>query len=208
MQKAQEEFQSFSPPFEKYRISNFGRVFSGEKEMKPYLQKNGKYLSAVQILSRMEDGKRERKIVHIANEVYKRFGIGWREGCHVFHVDGDIKNNQIDNLRICRGYTDVPNDLQAGRADEIIPCVKHAIRTLGFKGYEKYGFDIGNAIGNAALMCWEHLAQFKPNTSFYAYCKRYARWAVLWEWKHWKKYGGILSLETLEDDMNSCACHE
>lgn len=201
----QEEFQRFDPPFEKYSISNFGRVFSGEKEMKPYLQKNGQYMSAVQILSRMEDGKRERKIVHIANEVYKRFGVGWRKGCHIFHTDGDIKNNKISNLFISPGYSEIPSELQLARADEIIPCVKHAVKQSGFMRYERMGLDIGNAIGNAALMCWKHLPQFKPNTSFYSFCKRYTTWALLWEWKRWTKFCGILSLETLEEDMNGCA---
>ena len=197
-----EEWCTFPPPFNGYKISNYGRIISPRgRELKPYLQKTQcGTIRAVCTLKIERHGTYIRKMAGVATEVYRYFGEGYSNGVHVYHKDGDILNNRIDNLMICRGYTDNPTPEQEARIPEIFACVKHCMRALGYTRYGQQGMDIDNAIGNAIYACWRHLSQYKSEFSFYGYCKRYTQQEFLTEFAKWKKYRGIVSLDLLESE--------
>lgn len=198
-----EEWHTIQSPFDGYRISNYGRIFSPTgRELKPYLQKTKKgYARAVCTLKIERNGTYLRKMAGVAVEVYKYFGNGYSEGVHVYHKDDDLLNNRIDNLTICRGYTEKPTAEQEARIPEIFGCVKHCMRTLGYMRYGRHGMDVGNVIGNAVFACWRHLPQYRTDLSFYAYCMRYTRQAFLTEYVKWKKYSTIVSLDMVTDEI-------
>ena len=196
-----EEWKTFPPPFDGYKISNDGRIISPKGiELKPYAQKVGggqKYTRIVCTLKIEKKGTYIRKMAGVATEVYRYFGKGYSDGVHVYHKDGDIMNNRIDNLTICRGYTEKPSAEQEARIPEIFGCVKHCMRLLGYTRYGRHGMDVDNVIGEAIFACWRHLPQFRTDLSFYAYCMRYVRQAFLTEYVKWKKSRTFESLDLL-----------
>lgn len=193
-----EEWRTFPSPFDGYKISNYGRIISPTgRELKPYLQKSmgGRYTHVVCTLKIERKSTYIRKMAGVATEVYRYFGVGYSDGVHVYHKDGDIMNNRIDNLMICRGYTEEATAEQEARIPEIFACVKHCMKTLGYMRYARHGMDIDNVVGNAVFACWRHLSQYRTDLSFYAYCKRYTQQEFLTEYVKWKKYSKFASLD-------------
>lgn len=193
-----EEWRTFPSPFDGYKISNYGRIISPTgRELKPYLQKSmgGRYTHVVCTLKIERKSTYIRKMAGVATEVYRYFGKSYQDGIHVYHKDGDIMNNCIDNLMICRGYTEKATAEQEARIPEIFACVKHCMKTLGYMRYARHGMDIDNVVGNAVFACWRHLSQYRTDLSFYAYCKRYTQQEFLTEYVKWKKYSKFASLD-------------
>ena len=190
-----EEWKILSHPFERYKISNYGRIISPRgKELKTYVHKN----RAICILKATKNYKiAAYKHIGVGTEVYRYFGQGYTDGAKVYHKDGDISNNRIDNLAIARFYTHESTAGQKAHIPEIIPCVKHILFTDGYKRYAKFGMDIGNVFGNAVFESWRHLAQYQEGTSFYQYCRRITRYAFRQEFRKWQKYGSVLNLEAM-----------
>lgn len=179
----EEIFKNFEPPFERYRISNYGRVISPRgKELSSYMGKNHGCEYRVIIINTAK----KRKIFCIANEVYKAFGQGYKKGVNVFYKDGDHSNCRIDNLFISNGYLVKPSDEQIEKyINDAKACILHFVRENKLRAYR--GLDVDNIIGEAYLLIWKHLSQYKTDTSFYAFCKRYTRWAFLREYKKLKQ---------------------
>lgn len=199
-----EEWRTFPSPFDGYKISNYGRIISPTgRELKPYLQKSmgGRYTHVVCTLKIERKGTYKRKMAGVATEVYRYFGGGYSDGVHVYHKDGDIMNNRIDNLMICRGYTEEATAEQEARIPEIFACVKHCMKTLGYMRYARHGMDIDNVVGNAVFACWRHLSQYRTDLSFYAYCKRYTQQEFLTEYVKWKRYSKFASLDLVADEI-------
>lgn len=199
-----EEWRTFPSPFDGYKISNYGRIISPTgRELKPYLQKSmgGRYTHVVCTLKIERKGIYIRKMAGVATEVYRFFGVGYSDGVHVYHKDGDIMNNRIDNLMICRGYTEKATAEQEARIPEIFACVKHCMKTLGYMRYGRHGMDIDNVVGNAVFACWRHLSQYRTDLSFYAYCKRYTQQEFLTEYVKWKKYSKFASLDLVAEEV-------
>ena len=125
-----EEWRTFPSPFDGYKISNYGRIISPTgRELKPYLQKSmgGRYTHVVCTLKIERKSTYIRKMAGVATEVYRYFGKSYQDGIHVYHKDGDIMNNRIDNLMICRGYTEEATAEQEARIPEIFACVKRGM---------------------------------------------------------------------------------
>lgn len=122
--KMKEEWQKFEPPFDGYRISNYGRIINSRGwEMKPYCQRQGEYHAVVAVLTKQKDKCRQRKIANIGVEVYKRWGKGYRDGVKVRHKDGNKFDNRIDNLEISEGYTKTASPELVRRFErEARPC--------------------------------------------------------------------------------------
>lgn len=185
----EEIFKNLEPPFDGYKISNFGRIINPKgKECKPATSKKikGQYeYPFCHINIRRKSGD-ARKMTSLAVEVYKAFGENYKDGMKVYHKDGDLWNCRIDNLFIASGYTMPPQREQIERFNsDVLKCVKHFI---GIKKYTKYTVcDIDDVIGESCRMIWEHLSQYKINTSFYVFCTRYVRWAFLREYAKKKK---------------------
>lgn len=192
-----EKWETLAPPFDKYKISSYGNVISPKgKLLKPYIQCYGidkKCTRAICTLKIERKGIKIRRIIGVGTEVYRHFGNGYIDGVKVFHKDKNILNNNIENLFIADGYTTDATQEQQKRIQEIIPCVIHSLKILNLTRYRKYGLDIDNVIGEATFMCWLHLSQFHGN-SFYAYCKKYVRFAFLHEYTKWKKYSQIMQI--------------
>ena len=179
-----EEWQKFEPPFDGYRISNYGRIINSRgREMKPYCQRCGGWYTVIAILTKTKDKRRLRKIANIGVEVYKRWGKGYRDGVKVRHKDGNKYNNRIDNLEICAGYTKTATpELVRQFEQEARPCVVHWLKGAGWT--KNRVVDRDDIIQNALLLIWLHLPQFAECTrlGFYGFCKRYARIAALAEY--------------------------
>lgn len=195
----EEIFKSLEPPFDGYKISNFGRIINPKGEQcKPIKSKkaHGKYeYPFIHINIRRKSGN-ARKMSSLATAVYKMFGENYQDGVRVYHKDGDLWNCRIDNLFIATGYTVPPNAEQIEWFNsDVLKCVKHFI---GVKKYHNFHIcDIDDVIGESCRMIWEHLSQYKTNTSFYVFCSRYVRWAFLAEYA--KKKKELEFLETYYD---------
>ena len=196
----EEQFLNLEFPFERYQISNMGRVISPRrKELTSYMKKDHGCTYRVIIINTAK----KRKSFYIANEVYKAFGQGYKNGATVFYKDGDHSNCRIDNLFISKGYTTAPDEEQIAKYEnEAKACILHFI---GVKKYnEVIGLDVDNIIGNAYLLIWQHLSQYKIGTSFYSFCARYVKWAFLYEYKKYKnKVEHCLSYEQLQERNNA-----
>lgn len=187
----EEIFKNFEPPFDGYKISNMGRVLNPKgKEQKIEIVtqiKNGvtyKY-PYVNINIRKKNSP-ARKRTLLAHEVYRLFGDGFKDRAKVYYKDGNAMNCRIDNLFISSGYLVKPTDEQIEiYINDAKACILHFVRENKLREYR--GLDIDNIIGEAYLLIWKHLSQYKTDTSFYAFCKRYTRWAFLYEYKKLKQ---------------------
>ena len=197
--KMKEEWQKFEPPFDGYRISNYGRIINSRgREMKPYCQWNRGYHAIVVFLTKTKDKRRLRKIATIGVEVYKRWGKGYSDGIKVSHKDGNKYNNRIDNLEICGGYTKTaPPELVRRFEREARACILHYLKNSRWTTNNLVDFD--DVTQNALLLIWLHLPQFedKQHTiGFYRFCMGYTRLTVLAEHKRettWRKKNVLLS---------------
>lgn len=209
--KMKEEWQKFEPPFDGYRISNYGRIINSRgREMKPYCQWYRGYHEIVALLTKQKDKCRQRKIANIGVEVYKRWGKGYRDGVKVRHKDGNKYNNRIDNLEISEGYTKTASPELVRRFErEARPCILHYLRQTGWT--KSNVVDLDDVIQGALLLIWLYLPQFANmhNLGFYGFCKRYAKLAALAEYKRettWRQKNVLLSdlpWEVYDDDEES-----
>lgn len=186
--KMEEIWKNLEPPFNGYKISNFGRIKNAKnKESKVFYRKDRGYVYPfIHINLRRKSGN--CRICHsLAQEVYKAFGENYKDGVKIYHKDGNVMNCCIDNLFIARGYTIVPSAEQLSVFNsDVIKCVLHFV---GVKRLNVYGdlCDIDNVIGESYLMIWKHLSQFKVGKSFYSFCARYVQFAFLAEYKKKKQ---------------------
>ena len=197
--KMKEEWQKFEPPFDGYRISNYGRIINSRGwEIKPYCQWYRGWYTVVAVLTKQKDKWRQRKIANIGVEVYKRWGKGYRDGVKVRHKDGNKYNNSIDNLEISEGYTKTASPELVRRFErEARPCILHYLQQTGWT--KSNVVDLDDVIQGALLLIWLHLPQFedKQHTiGFYRFCMGYTRLTVLAEYKRettWRKKNVLLS---------------
>ncbi|MDO6736658.1 NUMOD4 domain-containing protein [Wenyingzhuangia sp. 2_MG-2023] len=91
------EFDSVIAKFEKYKISNYGRILNckdGKNEILRYHHING-YTSIP--LTQEANGKRTSRYVH---KLVAQHFLEKKEGDeYVIHLDYDKKNNHVDNLK-------------------------------------------------------------------------------------------------------------
>ena len=190
IRKMEELWKNLKPPFDDYSISNFGHIRNKRgKEIKPCAHKStDEYVyPMVHINIRRKDGN-ARMLSSLAGEVYKAFGDGnCPDRMKVFHRDGDKWNCRIDNLFISTGLTTPPTKEQVEIYEsQVIPCVKHIIKIRKLNDFADI-IDVDNIIGESYLKIWKYLAQYKIETSFYQFCKRYVEYAFLEEWKRKKR---------------------
>jgi len=84
----------FSPVsgFKNYIINDNGIIYSQRGEMKQQIIKDGyKQIG-------LSNGKQKFLLVH--RLVYQHFGKNWKPELSVDHIDGDVNNNHISNLRM------------------------------------------------------------------------------------------------------------
>lgn len=90
-----EEWARLDFPYERYFVSNKGRVF---KALKGMISTDYGGTKAIRLRVRlMYKGKRKQFFVH--RLVARHFCPDWYEGCEVDHIDGDWTNNEVSNLR-------------------------------------------------------------------------------------------------------------
>lgn len=206
-----EEWKNFEPPFDGYKISNFGRVVSAfGRELKPYKANDRGYTEYRVSLAIKRGGVYiHRKIIRIHLEVFKRFGSGYVEGARIYHIDGNKLNNRIDNLTMCRGYTVAPNEIQLKRyQSDIISCVKHYMKKRDIFSMSTAGLDVDNIIGESCLLAYKHLSQWSEGSSFYAFVRKYTDFAIAREIKKWHKYGFVEPLPEENPNITPCAAYE
>ncbi len=89
----------------RYKISNHGKVYSllNKKERKPYL-------SYGKLRIRLYIGKKKVKDYYIHKLVYESFKNNIKNSQHVYHIDNNIYNNYIDNLKLIMEPPILPNE--------------------------------------------------------------------------------------------------
>ena len=175
-----EIFTRLDLPYNKYEISNYGRI-----------RRNNHFLTLIKrnddnyYMSLLVKGKKYN--VHPNVLCYKYFGKDYVDGAKVYHKDGDKTNNHIDNLYICMCHTNKPTQEQIDiYCKSVIPCVKHISKQMGFTRLMNEGFDFDNFLGECYYMLWKHLPQLIGN--FYGYAKKYVMYVYLQQYKQYKKY--------------------
>lgn len=196
----EEIFKNFEPPFDGYKISNYGRIFNPKgKEIFPSAKRMGKHIYCFVNINIRNKNMSARKHSSLAVEVYKAFGVGYIKGCKIYHKDGDVFNCKIDNLFIAKGYIIPPTNEQIEiYINNVIPCVKHYVGVKKLNDYADI-CDIDDVIGESYLLIWKHLSQFKLTNKFYSFCAKYVQWAFISAYKKAKReqefinnYGGII----------------
>lgn len=167
-----------------YLVSNRGRVLNKKfKEIKGYIANKGGYFYRCIVFH--INGKRIGK--QLNQLVWECFSEKYQNGVNVkiTHIDGNLDNCDIDNLKVARAYTEERSAEQIKVYNEnVIACVKDIFDR---KGYTKeIRLDIDGALSQAYFFCWKYLAQYKVGTSFYQFCLKYAKWAFLMEAKRYK----------------------
>lgn len=167
-----------------YLVSNRGRVLNKKfKELKGYIANKGGYFYRCIVFH--INGKRVGK--QLNQLVWECFSENYRSDLNVklIHIDGNLDNCDMDNLKVARAYTEERTAEQIKIYNEnVIACVKDI---FGKMGYAKTTYlDIDGALSQSYLLCWEYLAQYKVGTSFYQFCRKYAKWAFLMEAKRYK----------------------
>jgi len=111
----------FSPVsgFPNYIINNDGIIYSQNGEIKHFITNKG-YKQIV-----LTNGK--RKLFRVHRLVYQHFGKDWNPELTVDHIDGDINNNHISNLRM------------ANMQQQSFNIKVHKTNKLGVKGISKIG---------------------------------------------------------------------
>lgn len=160
-----------------YKISNFGVVKNSKgRECKPYFD-GGRYTV---VISKVVNGKRHRKNIHLGQEVFKHFGSA-KCKCYVYYKDGNKQNNRIDNL-----YTQYDLERTTEQistyTNETINCCKHYLKQKGILQQKRY--DIDDIVGDTLLLCWKYLSNFaKYKGSYYCFVKHYVEIALIKEYK-------------------------
>lgn len=95
--------------FPDYKVSNKGRVMriKGYKLIKPF--DNGRGYNCVHLY---KNGKRYNKRIH--RLVAEAFIEGREEGYEVNHIDGNKKNNFVDNLEWCTRSENIKHAYNTG----------------------------------------------------------------------------------------------
>lgn len=197
----EELWKPLAPPFDKWCVSNFGRIKNGKGSfIKPFAHNsNGSVYPFVHIIIRRKDCY-ARLMLSLNRAVYERFGENYQQGITIYHKDGDKFNCRIDNLYISKGYTEKATEEQINiYTNTVIKCVKHIVGIKKLNCY--YWLDVDNIMGEAYLLIWKHLSQYKVGTSFYMFCKRYVDWVTIAQWKKDKKRLYELSYETLSNTI-------
>lgn len=124
----EEIWKNLEPPFNGYKISNFGRIRNAkDKESKIFYRKDRGYVyPCVHINLRRKSGN--YRIFHsLAQEVYKAFGKNYKDGVKIYHKDGNVMNCCIDNLFIAKGYTITPSTEQLSVFNSVLLSVFYII---------------------------------------------------------------------------------
>lgn len=168
-----------------YRVSDKGRVINRfGNEVKGYLANKNGYPCVV--LTLRIDGKRVTR--HLGQLVWQCFNSSVQNAnARTYHIDGNPQNCTLDNLKVCSAHTQdrTPQQIKIYEQN-VFAVVKSIFDRLGYFDTSKYGFDIENVMSETYLLIYKYLAQYKLGTSFYRFCKTYAKYAFTRAYKQWK----------------------
>ncbi len=141
---------------------------------------------------------------HLNNLVYRLFKDDYVKGARVYHIDGNIRNCAVENLKISRAYTALPTAEQLVEYEKnIMPCLKDFFSKQKWFNLEKCGMDIDNVLSESYLLCYKYLATYKPGTSFYKWCSERARWVFRDYYRKFIKEQAIVN-EIKKDSEIAC----
>lgn len=94
--------------FPHYEVSNFGSVYNARMRRELYLRQTPK---GYMVVTLHDNGRRKDCLVH--RLVAQAFLEDFREGLQIAHVDGDLSNNHVSNLRVRGGRKDIVHQYEA-----------------------------------------------------------------------------------------------
>lgn len=158
-----------------YEISNFGNVrsISQRRNLKLRLKTNSK--NVIVSLNNKRAGLNSVK-KFIGHEVYKHFTkepLRFKK-FKIYHKDGNIWNNHIDNLAVLEHIT---NNASKEQQDIFEKEAYSYVKNIVYSLYNIKGFDKENLIQESVMLIWKYLPNFKINRSFFMFCKRYVKYA-------------------------------
>lgn len=158
-----------------YEISNIGNVRNIKQRRNLKLRLKTDCNSVIASLTNKKANlKAVKRFVGL--EVYKHFTDKPLRFKHfkIYHKDGNIWNNNINNLFALEHITNkATKDQQDKFEKEAYKCVNSIVNKL----YNIKGFDKGNLIQESIMLIWKYLPNFKIGTSFFMFCKRYVKYA-------------------------------
>lgn len=168
-----------------YDISNFGNIRNAHirRNLTPRL-KNSKTQKSV-LISLHNKSFGELKI-SIAREVYKHFSkepIRYK-GFKVFHKDGNIWNNHIDNLYV---LNHIKNKESPEQLEIFNKEAYKNVRAIVYSKYNIKGLDKEDLIQEAILLIYKYLPNFDINKNFFKFCCRYVKYALYSNYKQLKE---------------------
>lgn len=167
-----------------YKVSNYGRIVNRHgREVKGYISNYRGY--KFHCLSLRYEGKRHMHRKSIL--VYQLFGQYYQDGLRVYHIDGNIENCHIDNLRIARAYTQKLTTSHIEIYEKNIEgCVKDYFSKYKYWELSQLGFDVDNLLGEVYLQAYKYLPSFTPGNNFYQFCVKVIKWTFLKEYRKFK----------------------
>lgn len=181
-----EKWKPLAYPFDRFSISNFGRVRRNRDGRIMKCGKSSKSGYQYAVFRCYRDGRRYS--LYLAACVHEKFAtIPHIKGAKMIYIDGNTLNCRIDNLRMCRGYEVAPSEFQVKTyREDCLRCIKHYLKARAILNLQRDGFDCDELIGESAFMIWKHLSQFGEHSSFYVFCRKYIDLCFKKQYKEWK----------------------
>lgn len=180
----------------KCEISNCGRIRNAKTKRLYKVSRRTTYGYSYAASVVRCNGK--RKMLTIAQEVYKAFGAG-KVTRNVYFADGNTSNCAIDNLFVSIDETDkVSDELEEQFLKEARPCVLHYLKQVNL-----YACDKDNIIGEAIYLAWRYLPHYEkyrkkaPKYSLYQWITKYVKIAVAKELKNNRLLRQAISIDII-----------
>lgn len=159
-----------------YEISNFGNVRNVRQRRNLKLRLRTKNGNSVVVSLKNKKANLDAVKRSVGLEVYRHFAkepLRFKK-FKVYHKDGNIWNNHIDNLFALEHITNNATKEQQDKFEsEAYKCVKNIVNTL----YNIKGFDKENLVQESIMLIWKYLPNFKIGNNFFVFCKRYVNYA-------------------------------
>lgn len=180
----------------KCEISNHGRIRNAKTKRLYKVGVRQTYGYSYAAIVIRYNGK--RKMITIAQEVYKAFGSG-KVTRNVYFADGNKSNCAIENLFVSMNETDkVSDELKDQFLREARPCVLHCLRRVNL-----YACDKDNIIGEAIYLAWRYLPHYEkyrkkaPKYSLYQWITKYVKIAISKELKNNRLLRQAISIDII-----------
>ena len=155
-----------------YDISNLGNIRNVHTRRNITPRKKGACV-VVQLKNKSFGIKK----IFIANEVFRHFNNNLKvDSFHIFHKDGNIWNNRLDNLY---GSAHILNETTNEQKQVFDYKVYECVRAIVYNRYNIKGIDKEDLIQESVMLVYKYLPNYNFKCKFITFCAKYVKYAYL-----------------------------